>query len=156
MPAIRYAPATRYRLPAIASYSASAAGYWLPATRHPPWPPATMATRHPPPAAAAAAATRTATVTATATATATRYPLPATCYPLPATRYPPQIHYCVGIGSRAKLYYYCKPRMISMGTEMRIPLTLRGRQWKCHIGDKLMVLAPFANHALTTMMNCDV
>ena len=46
-----------------------------------------------------------------------------------------------------------------METAMSIPLTLRGRQWKCHIGDKLMVLAPFANHALTTMMlqmNCDV
>ena len=44
-----------------------------------------------------------------------------------------------------------------MATEMSIPVTFRGRQWKCHIGDTLMVLAPLANYALTTMMlqmNC--
>ena len=44
-----------------------------------------------------------------------------------------------------------------MATEMNIPLTFRDCQWNCHIGDTLMVLAPFANHALTTMMlqlNC--
>ena len=41
---------------------------------------------------------------------------------------------------------------ISMATEMTIPLTFRGRQWNSHIGDTLMVLTPFANHALTTMM----
>ena len=47
---------------------------------------------------------------------------------------------------------------ISMVTEMNIPVTFRGRQWNCHVGDTLMVLAPFANHAPTTMMlkmNCD-
>ena len=39
-----------------------------------------------------------------------------------------------------------------MATAMNIPLTFRGRQWNCKIGDTLMALAPFANHALTTMM----
>ena len=41
---------------------------------------------------------------------------------------------------------------ISMATEVNIPLTVRGRKWNYQISDTLMVLAPFANHALTTMM----
>ena len=44
-----------------------------------------------------------------------------------------------------------------MATEMSVPVTFRGRQWNCHIGDTIRVFAPFVNHTLTTMMlqmNC--
>ena len=43
-----------------------------------------------------------------------------------------------------------------MATEMRIHVTFRGRQWNCHIGDTLIVLAPFANQALTNDNSADV
>ena len=49
-----------------------------------------------------------------------------------------------------------------MATEMSIPLTLRGRRMadrNYKIGDTLMVLASFMNHALTTMLlqlNCEI
>lgn len=42
---------------------------------------------------------------------------------------------------------------------MSILLIVNGHRWDCYVGDTLTVLAPFANHALTTMMmqmNCEV
>jgi hypothetical protein len=44
-------------------------------------------------------------------------------------------------------------------TAMSILLIVNGHRWDCYVGDTLTVLAPFANHALTTMMmqmNCEV